>query len=194
MEHLLVLCTSPFFSKNQCYFKNYCFFFKLKWIPSIMMTRICTSSISPPVLYCRELSLTVGRAAELSSIKREIPSLLAVVVAYKDSRVNGGSNRRRSAALMIFDWPEVTSRCASQLVLIPSVVSPSTCSSLHHARSSRVHSRRRRYFCSVSHTRARQRQLYAIAHRVDDARKTIKLAVSCACFFQSHASIELIAR
>lgn len=125
---------------------------------------------------CCELSLTQvvpWNYLQLNARFRQPTSLLAVVVAYKESRVNGDFNRRRSGALMIFDWPEVTSRYASQLVLIPSVVSPSTCSSLHYACSSRVHFRRRRHrqcrFCVL--TFELHGELYAIAHRVDDARE-----------------------
>lgn len=100
---------------------------------------------------CCELSLTevVPRNyLQLNARFRQPTSLLAVVVAYKESRVNGGCNRRRSGALMIFDWPEVTSRYASQLVLIPGVVSPSTtCSSRVPFRHRR---RLRRRFCILT--------------------------------------------
>lgn len=150
-------------------------FLKLKWIQCYNDMNLYVFHFLPVYTAASYLWL-LGRTAELSSIKREIPSLLAVVVAYKESRVNGGSNCRRSAALMIFDWPEVTSRYASQLVLIPSVLSPSTCSSLHYARSSRVHSHRR-HFCSVF--------IRALCN-CPPCRwrpQMIKLAVSCACFF-----------
>lgn len=71
---------------------------------------------------------------------------------------------------MIFDWPEVTSRHASQLVaLIPGVVSPSTYFSLRYARAlpalTFVVVRRRRRSCVLT------LELCAIAHRVDDARE-----------------------
>lgn len=93
--------------------------------------------------HCRELSLTEVVPRNYLQLNARFRQATSLHARHRCRVQRVACERRlkprcwRSGALMIFDWPEVTSRHASQLALILDAASPSTSySSLLYARSS----------------------------------------------------------